>query len=534
VREWLHFGPYRLDVSACALFRETTAISIPPKAIDILRVLAEAEGAVVTKETLFEEVWADTFVEESSITKNISELRSALGCNGATRYIETFPRRGYRLSVPVRRITEDGARDKKSLAVLPFRVLSEVGEPSIGLRLADALITALAKTKALAVLPTGAVSEAHGNRARELGADLTLDCSVQESGGRLRVTAQLLDSRTEQPIWGESLDSDAGDLFAAQNSLAEELAAALVMRVLTEEQVLLDRRYTERAEAYGAYLRGRFHWSQRSEKGLRTGIQWFRKAIGLDSGYAPAYSGLAASYALVPMLSAARATDFMPKARSAAVRALDLDEGLVEARTALAFVRWHYEFDWRRAEREFKRILEFRPEHAVTHQWYVLLLAEMGRVAEAVAEAKRASSLKPQSAAVCANRATVLLLSGRFAESIEVAREALQLDAGSLRAQWVLGTALEAAGQLEQAILVLEEAHRVFRGAPQIPGSLGHAYAAAGRVRDAATILEWLRERLPRRSRFDEALVELGLGKTAEALTLLKGRAASGSSRSCC
>jgi len=532
VRQWLQFGPYRLDVASSSLFCDNAPVSLTPKAIEMLRLLVQAGGAVVTKGMFLEAVWPGTFVEESSITRNISELRSALGkrLDGAP-YIETFPRRGYRFSAPVLQMPEAGNNTPsgKTLAVLPFRILgTSFSDNSIGLRIADALITRLATTRVFSVRPTGAVSqykqsgEGRATAGKDLDVDFVLDGSVQEFGERIRITAQLLDARSAKPVWGETFDEEFHDVLGVQHSLAEELAAALTMFVSAEDRKLLSRRYTENSEAYQLYLRGRFHWNQRSQKEVQTAIQCFRKAISLDMEYALAYSGLAASYAMLPMLASARAKQFMPKARTAAVKALDLDDSLVEAHTALAFVRWHYDWDWRRAEREFKIALEFQPDSATTHQWYALLLAEMGRFAEGISEARKAQTLDPGSAGIRANCSTVLYLAGRYDESTDAAREGLALDPESLRAHLIMGMSLEQIGKLDEAITFFGKACRLSREASHCLGCLGHAYGVAGRLEEATSILKNLRRLRPRHCFFEEALVTLGLGNLRETLGLLK------------
>jgi len=534
VRQWLQFDAYRLDAAACALFRDQEPVPLTPKAIELLRVLVQAGGSVVTKEVLLEEVWPGTFVEESSITRNISELRSALGKReNGTPYIETFPKRGYRLSAPVQQVPEttrsNAPAGKKMLAVLPFRILgTDLGDNYFGLRFADALITRLATAKLVGVRSTGTISQYQqsGNgsptASMDLDVDYILDGSVQQFGEKVRITVQLIDAKSAKPVWGETFDKEFRDVLAVQHSLAEELAGALTMFVSAEDRKLLSRRYTENSEAYQLYLRGRFHWSQRSEKGLREAIQWFRKALKLDSEYALAYSGLAACYAMLPMLASGRAKQFMPKARTAAVTALDLDESLVEAHTALAFVKWHYDWNWRRAEREFKIALEFQPDQATIHQWYALLLVEMGRFAEGISEAKKAQALDPGSASIRANFATVLYLAGRYQESVDAAQESLTLHPESLRAHLMIGASLEQMDKLDEAVGFFGKACRLSRDSPHSLGWLGHAYGVAGCVAEATSILKNLRGRRPRHYFFEEALVALGLGKVPEALESLE------------
>jgi tetratricopeptide (TPR) repeat protein len=218
---------------------------------------------------------------------------------------------------------------------------------------------------------------------------------------------------------------------------------------------------------------------------------------------------------MLPMLASVRAKQFMPKARTAAVKAMDLDESLVEARTALAFVKWHYDWDWRRAEREFKIALEFQPDHATTHQWYALLLAETGKLAEGISEANRARDLDPGSASIRANLSAVLYLGNRYQESIDTAQASLALDPESLRAHLMMGLSLEQIGKLDEAIAFFGRACRLSREASHSLGCLGHAYGAAGRVAEATSVLKNLRRRRPRRF-FEGALVSLGLGNLPE------------------
>jgi DNA-binding winged helix-turn-helix (wHTH) protein/tetratricopeptide (TPR) repeat protein len=529
MRNWLHFGPYRLDVVSPGLFRDGEPVCLTPKALGVLRLLAEAGGEVVTKEMLLDQVWAGTFVEESSVTKNVSELRSALGpTEDGALYIETFPRRGYRFSVPVRHVS-DGVAGRKTLAVLPFRHLGPVREDdSFGLRIADSVITKLATGRSFTVRPTAAVfrygmpENGRATAGRDLNVDFVLDGSIQECGGTFRTTVQLIEVQSQEPVWGATLDQGIQDDLAIETALAEELAGALSLFVSTEQRDLLSRRYTDQPKAYQLYLRGRFHWAQRSKEGLKTAIRLFHKAIALDPEYALAYSGLSAAYALLPMLTAGRARQFMPKARMAALKALDLDEALVEARLSLAMVKWHYDFDWRWAEREFTTSMTFQPDNAMLHHWYALLLAEMGRSAEAVAEVRKAQALDPESANIRANVASVLFFAGRYTEAITEAEGSLALDAKCMRGHLMLGASLEQIGRLEEAIRVYGDALRLSPESALVLGRLGHAYGAARRSDEALSVLHRLRRRRQRYYFFEEAMVEVGLGDEAASLASLE------------
>ena len=527
----LRFGPYVLGPESNILLRGVERVPLTPKAFEILRVLAQRHGAAVSKQDILDEVWAGRFVEEGSIARHVSDLRKVLGeSRDGRHYIETVPKRGYRFAAPVVRVPAENVGGGKSLLVLPFMLLGNgLADESVVLSITDALTTKVVTLRECSVLPDVAAppsARTRGGalgRGRELNAAFVLGGTVQAWGRRVRVTAQLLDTKRRKLVWAESFDGKRSELLGFEDSVAEQVAGALALLFGVQQRKLLSRRYAESREAYQRYLQGRYHWNKRSESGLRRAIQFFKQAIRLDPGYPPAHSGLAASYALLPMLAPLPACRLMPKAKVAAVNAIELDETLIEARSALAFVRWHYDWDWGGAERQFRTILEFEPDHATTHQWYGLLLAELGRFREGIGEAKKAQRLEPRSPSICANLAGVLYLCGRFDAAIRVARQALAMDSQSLRARLAMGMALGQQGRLDEAIVVLEGACRGAAAAPLAQGALGYAYGAAKRAADAHRVLRNLRDPAAGSPCFvDAALTCLGLGEEAEALELLE------------
>jgi DNA-binding winged helix-turn-helix (wHTH) protein/tetratricopeptide (TPR) repeat protein len=528
----LQFGPYLLGPESGVLLRGVERIPLTPKAFEILRVLAQGQGAVVSKQDILDEVWAGSFVEEGSIARHVSDLRKVLGgFRGGRHYIETVPKRGYRLAAPVEPVPEENIGGEKSLLILPFKLLgNSFADESVGMRITDALTTKVATLRECALRPNAEASPStrtRGNalgRGRQVDAAFVLGGRVQAWGRRVRVTAQLLDAKKGKLVWAESFDGKRSELFEFEDSVAEQVAGALALLFGAQQRKLVSRRYAaESPQAYQRYLQGRYHWNKRSESGLRRAIRFFEQAIRLDPGYAPAHSGIAASYALLPMLAPLPACRLMPKAKVAAVNAIELDETLIEARSALAFVRWHYDWDWAGAERQFRTILDFEPDHVTTHQWYGLLLAELGRFREGIAEARKAQRLEPHSPSICANLAGVLYLCGRFDAAIRVARQALAMDPQSLRARLAMGMALGQQGRLEEAIVVLEGACRGAASAPLAQGALGYAYGTAGRAANAHRVLRDLRDPARRSPCLvDAALTCLGLGNEAEALELLE------------
>jgi DNA-binding winged helix-turn-helix (wHTH) protein/tetratricopeptide (TPR) repeat protein len=522
-RRSYEFGPFQFDPAARVLSRSGKILPLTFKAADVLRVLVENRGQIVAKTKLLEEVWPGSFVEDGSVERNISALRKALdGTRTSRQYIETLPKRGYRFAASIRESSGASPSEprKKTIAILPFRMLGQRARSlELGLSVADTTISTLAQIPGHAVLPTGAVAAFPQEKidpatfGRSLGADLVLDGSIQFSKNRARATVGLLKAAGGRHVWAETFELPFTNKFRLQDSLAEELAGALALILSNAQRKLLNPKYTQSREAYQLYLKGRYHWGLRSGAGLRLAVACFRGALGLDSEFAPAYSGLANSYAFLPMLTAGRARKFMPKARAAAVSALEIDETLAEARSALAFVKWHYEWDWPGAEREFRRILKFVPDDRLTRQWYALLLAEQGRSGEALEHMKRAVAADPLDASSQANLATILFLAGRYEDAVKQAQRALALNSASHRAYLVIGEAREQQGRFDEAITQFEEARRLSPGPSGSLGSLGHALGCARKAKEAADVLRTLEKVAETRGCwFPLALTHLGLG----------------------
>jgi len=524
-RVWYEFGAYRFDATTGLLLCEGRPVSLTPKAAQVLRVLVQNRGATVAIEMLLNEVWPGSFVEENNIQRNICDLRKALHKTASSRqYIETVPKRGYRFAARVEELREEDIPVGKTLVIPPFEVLGGFETNLIGRAIVEAVTTKLATVREYTVRSLVSAADAYLGRdplavGRELQADFVLHGSVQRHSDAVRVTVRLLRTKSGRSVWAETLDETFADPFSLEDSISDEIAGALVLGLNAEQRKLLARRYTESADAYRLYLKGRFHWNRRSEEGLKEAIQCFKRATELDPEYAPGYSGLASSYVLLPMLSAAPASRFMPRAKAAAITALEIDETLAEARAALAFVKWHYLWDWSGAEREFRRILKFQPNHAVTHQWYALFLAESGRFSEAITHARTAQSIEPASLSIRANLATVLLFTGRFDQAIKESKEVLVLDPSFFRAHWVMGLALEQRGELPDAISELERAHHLCPNIGVALGALSHCYGRSGRTKDAQLALRRLAKPQRGQPSFSGvALAHLGLGHKGEAL----------------
>ena len=502
------FGPYQLDTRERVLLSGGQTVPLSPKAIETLIVLVRRHGRLVTKEELLQAVWPDTFIEEGILAQNILTLRKTLQ---NPDWIETVPRRGYRFSAPVslpettrpeitpatpetkppgttRRGWAVGAAgvaamivagffafpaartrwgphdvSVRSLAVLPFQSISK--EPSyLGLGLADVLINRLGMLHQIAVRPTSAVRKfADGALAdplaagRELGVDAVLEGNIQRDGDRVRVTVHVLRVADGASLWTAKFDQRDDSVFALEDSIAGEVANGLALDLTASERRRLVKRYTENAEAWQAYLRGRYLWNRRTPETHQKAIEEFEQAERIDPRYALAYAGLADSYALLgsnPNRVMPRA-QAMEKARAAAQKALEIDSDLAEAHTALAFILMHYDWKLDDAEREYRRALSLNPSYPTAHQWRALNLLVTGHRDDAVQELKNAQALDPTSLIVMADRAELYIFTGQFAESEAEGRRVLNLDPSFSIVRCWLSWALTGQRRFDEAAAIL-------------------------------------------------------------------------------
>ena len=526
-RRYYVFGSYRLDPVARTMLRDDKPLALTPKAVETLALLVENCRSVVAKETILSRVWPGTFVGDGSLMRNISDLRRVFTEHGGPNYIDTIPRRGYRFNADVAVESAEKPR-RRSVAVLPLRLLAgNQRDVAMGSAVVEATITKLSAVRECAV-HTGGVIARHPDDdpvalGRNLGVDFVLDGSIRRQEQKSRISVRLLATPDGAVVWAETLEEPCDDSFAFEDSISDELAGALALILSNGERKLLVRRYTEHGPAYQTYLKGRFHWAMRSQDGLYRAINCFRRAIDIDPSYALAYSGLACSYALLPMLAPAPSASCMPRAKTAAIHALEIDDTLLEARSVLAFVAWHYDWKWKRAERELRRMLKFEPGDAVTHVWYALLLAERGQFSDAVAEARRAQRLDARSDSIRANVATVLHFCGRYEEAIDEATEVVAANAASVRAHFILGLAREQQGRMTEAVSAFETAVAISRGTnPSMLGALGHAYARSRKNDAAERTLKALDEFHPDVTCWAKAFVHLGMDDRGEALRWLR------------
>ncbi len=431
-------------------------------------------------------------------------------------------------AVPSPRVTPPN--QIKSIAVLPFKPLVvESRDESLELGMADTLIARLSNIRGVNVRPISAVRKYASVEqdalaaGREQKVDAVLDGQIQKARDKIRVTVRLLSVEDGAQLWTSQFDEKMTDIFAIQDSISERVAGMLAVKLTGEERKRLAKSYTENTEAYQLYIMGRYHLNRLTDDGFMKSLDYFQKAIEKDSNFALAHAGVAESYNALGDFNVLPPTEVYPKARTAALKALELDDMLAQAHTALAVVKFGYDWDWSGAEIEFKRAIELNPSDSEAHEQYGFYSAFMGKFDEAIAEMRRAQELDPVSLVKITGVGQVLLLARRYDESIEQCRRALEMDPNLGFAHWLLGLAYMYKGTYEPAIRALQKSIPLSGDSPDEPASLGLAYALSGKSGEARKIMEELTQRSKRKylSSIPIATLHAALGEKDQAFALL-------------
>ena len=577
------FGPFSIDTVNRLLLRNGKPVPLKPKVVDTLLMLVESMGRVVQKDELIAKLWPDRFVEEANLTQNIYVLRKVLDTSGDSEsYIETIPRRGYRFaaSVDVKPYEEASTQETipavslptprarvfsrrtaiafllaigvlaligyylfakrahpaangqiKSLAVLPFRPLTpESSDDYIGQGMADALITKLSNSRQIAVRSTSAVLHYSARdedpivAGRQLGVDAVLEGKIQQSGDRFRVTVQLLRVADGASLWAEKFDEKLTDIFAVQDSISDQAARSLTLQLTGTERELMRKHYTENAEAYQAYLQGRYFWNKRNAEGFKKAVDFFQRAIEIDPDYAPAYGGLADCYMRLNESGVPMAQEAVPKARAAVLKALAIDDALAEAHATLAFIKFRHDWDFAAAEEEFKRSIQLNANYSEAHQWHAFYLLAVGRADEAEGEMKRAQELDPLSVSLNGNSALFLFFKHDFDRSVQRCLQTLEMEPTYNLARFALGLNYEQKGMTDAAIAEFQKAREVAPNDAATFAALAHVFAKSGRANEARSFLRTLEDqsKVSYIPPYNMAIVYAGLGEKPKALEWLR------------
>lgn len=526
------FGSFRLDAAEYVLLRHGQIIPLTPKVFETLLVLVENSGHVVDKNELYKQIWQDAFVEETNLTKNISILGKILSEGDAERsFIETVPKRGYRFVVPVRKCgseySEHGSKSfaslDKKIAVLPFANFSaDLENDYFCDGLAEELLNALAKIKGLKVAARTSAFSFRGKNidVGEIGAALrvntVLEGSVRKAGNRLRITAQLVSASDGFHIWSGQYDRELSDIFSVQEEITLAIVDSLKLKLLGEQRAEVFRRCTESAEAYSLYLHGRFSWNKRTREDVMRAIRYFEEAIDLDPNYALAYTGIADCYNASGFAYdlGLPAGEVISRAKSAAAKALEIDDTLAEAQTSLAYAKLLFDWDFEQAETLFRRALELNPNYANARHWYTHLLMALSRFDEALEEGERALELDPLSAVMNTHLGWHFMCTREYDLAISQFHRTFTLDSEFVVAQWYLALAFEQVGRYSEAETAFRQVLMATNQDLIIRADAAHFYAVSGQRERALSELAEL-EKLSQTkyvSSFGLALICVGLG----------------------
>lgn len=467
--------------------------------MSVLLCLAQRSGDVVSREQIVQEVWQGTFVTDDVLIRCVSELRKAFGDDaGKPLVIETIPKRGYRLLLPVVPVergmqsqsdVRPGAVD--SIAVFPFENVS--GTPEIeylGDGISESIINSLSRLAWLRVVPRTTIFRYRDRSAdpirvgQELRTRLLLTGRVRERDGDLIVDAELIDTARESQVWGGRFRRKVSETIDVMQEIAEEVSKRLQLKLSNHESAFLSRRPTQNREAYLLFLRAMHQANKWTPEGRCKGIEFARQAIEADPAYAAPHSVLAYIYGMLGYAGALAPADAFPRSRAAALRALQIDETDVNAQVWLGLVKLFYDWDWQGAEIEIRRALCLGANDPASHFAHGVWLLAMGRCEESILEMRRAIELDPLSSPINAFTIAAYIGARQYNNALEQCRKTLELDPTFVAARAHLAALLVRLGRSEEAIA---EAQKL-RG----KSALGRVYAIAGRAEEARTIAQEL------------------------------------------
>lgn len=524
--EPIRFGDgLELDVRLYQLRRSGRLVKLERIPMELLLLLVEQRGQLVTREQIIEKVWGkDVFLDtDNSINAAIRKIRQALKDDPEQpRFVQTVTGRGYRFIAPVlgagvgsapeetiplspraaenalgpkidvsREATRHGwssplrlsllaafalfffalgvylprSRSRTNaqpsggrvmLAVLPFENLTgDVGQDYLSEGMTEEMITQLGNLDPphLGVIARTSVMHYQHSReplaqiGHELGIQYVLEGSFRRDAGNVRITAQLIQMKDQSHVWARHYDRELKGLLTVQGEIAHEIADEIQLTLGDPHRFNAAHRTVSPSnasyEAYDLYLKGLYFWNKRTFEGFQQAAEYFQQAIAKDPNYARAYAGLADTFGLISVWQWGSPTELMPKARNAAVKALELDENLAEAHTSLALIAENYDYDWPTAEKEFRRAIQIDPGYATAHQWYAEYLSWQGRFDEALAESERARQLDPLSLIIATDHAVILYYSRQYERAIAQFRSVLDMDPHFNRATMIIPAYVE-------------------------------------------------------------------------------------------
>ena len=500
----LRFGEFELDISAYELRRGGQPVHLERQPMDLLILLVERHRQLVWRADIAKRLWdPGVFVDvEMGVNTAIRKVRQALrDSRESPAFIETISGKGYRFIAPVDAAPLGRHQEAiESVAVLPFA--NDSADPDgeyLSDGITETLINSLSQIWNLRVVARSTVFRYKGKDIdpQKVGNDLHVRAVVSgrllQRGNTLIVRAELMDVATGAQLWGGQYNRKAEDVFAFQDDLSREISEKLRLQLTGDEKQRLTKRYTEDAEAYRLYLKGRYHWNKRSPEGLQKAVEYFQQALDKDPAYSLAYAGLADTYAYLSFFNVVPPREAMPKAKAAAVKALEIDNDLAEAHVSLGYVSFTYDGDWSAAGKHFEQALALNPAYSRAHTFYPFYLSSLGRSEEALAVAKRALDLDPASPAVSHSLAVQLYLARKFDRAIEQAHDTLEMDANFAISYAVLGEVYLSKGMYREGLPALEKYSALSRSSATSLALLGYSHARLGERKEALQMIEELK-----------------------------------------
>jgi len=419
-----------------------------------------------------------------------------------------------------------------SLAVMPF--VNDTGDSEmeyISDGLSESLINNLSQLPGLKVIARSSAFRYKGKNtsaeevAHALGVKSILTGRVLRYGENLQISVELMDARDKAQVWGGQYNRSGRDLMAVQREIAQDISRNLRLKLSSLQQSRVGNLHTSNSEAYELYLKGRFYWNKRTGESLKKSLDYFNQSIEKDPSYALAYVGLADAYIVIPYFSVGTAQDSYPKAKAAARRALEIDDRLAEAHTAMAAVLMNYDWNLPESNREFERAIELNPNYATAHHWYAREnLTIMGQFDKALAEMRRAQELDPLSLIINANLGKAYFNARRYDEAIQQLRKTVEIDQSFFVAHHYLGSAYAIKGNFSEALAEYQKARQLNPDDPHVVALLARLYAVSGKRDEALRTLAQLKSMARERyvADYSIALVYAGLGEKDQAFALLE------------
>lgn len=543
------FSGFRLEVAQRRLLYRGESITLKPKILDLLLYLVETRGQLIGKDDLMREVWPDTVVEENNITVSISHLRKILGEDRFNpKFIETVPRSGYRFVAEVtelsvgqspapiaRQVTrqpddEEEEEPIDSLAVLPLKSPDkDFNLEYLSDGITESIVNVLSRIPKLRVLACSTVFrfKAVEIDPQEVGQKLNVKAlmmiRVIRVGERLIIRSELVKVSDGTQLWGEQYNRTPSDILAIQDEIAKAITESLRFKLTRNEEIRLTKQPTENIEAYNLYLRGRYLWNKYDKDFVLKAIDVFREAIAIDSHYALAYCGLADAYFRLSNVHFPP-REVLPKAKEAALRAVEIDDQLAEAHSSLGLVNVYYDLDWSGAETAYRKALKLNPQLVSAHQRYGSYLTFMGRFEESIRRYESALQLDPFSLQINMNLATTYFLRGEYDRAARHLLKTGELEPNYMPIHFVLGCSYIQQGRLDDAIAEFKCILELDDEAYLAMGFMGNAYALNNQRAEAEALRNKLDETARKKyvSPYSILVIELALGNRDRVFEMLE------------